>query len=72
MSWFGLHAPAGTPPQAIARLAAAMKAACSMQVVKERLASAGGEEAYLDTPAFRQFLAQDQVRWTKLVEKVKS
>ena len=49
-----------------------MKAACSMQVVKERLASAGGEEAYLDTPAFRQFLAQDQVRWTKLVEKVKS
>ena len=72
LSWYGLHAPAGTPPDVIARLAAAMKEACATPAVKERLAAAGGEEAYLDTAAFKAFLVQDEARWKPLVSKVKS
>jgi tripartite-type tricarboxylate transporter receptor subunit TctC len=72
LSWYGLHAPAGTPPDVIARLAGAMKQACAMPAVKERFVAAGGEEAYLDTAAFKEFLAQDERRWQPLVRKVKS
>lgn len=71
LSWYGLHAPAGTPAAVIARLSDAMKQACAMPVVKERFVSAGGEEAFLDTAAFKQFLAQDEVRWKKLIQKIK-
>ena len=71
LSWYGLHAPAGTPAAVIQRLSDAMKQACAMPVVKERFVSAGGEEAFLDNAAFKQFLAQDEVRWKKLVQKIK-
>ncbi|WP_157667522.1 tripartite tricarboxylate transporter substrate binding protein [Comamonas serinivorans] len=72
LSWYGLHAPAGTPAAVVERLSTAMKAACALPAVKERFVSAGGEEAYLDTAAFKRFLAQDEVRWKQLASKVKS
>ena len=72
LSWYGLHASVGTPAAVIQRLSDAMKQACAMPVVKERFVSAGGEEAFLDNAAFKQFLAQDEVRWKKLVQKIKA
>ena len=72
LSWYGLHAPAGTPAAVIQRLSDAMKQACAMPVVKERFVAAGGEEAFLDNAAFKQFLVQDEVRWKKLVQKIKA
>lgn len=71
LSWYGLHAPAGTPPEVIQKLEAAMKAASATAEVKERLTSAGGEEAFLGTRDFSAFLQSDAQRWEKLVKMIK-
>ncbi len=71
LSWYGLHAPAGTPPEIIATLEAAMRAATATAEVKERLVSAGGEEAFLGTADFKAFLKSDAERWEKLVKMIK-
>lgn len=63
-SWYGLHAPKGTPPGVIAKLAEdAMQRACAMEEVKQRLISAGGEEAFMNTPEFVAFLDKDKKQW---------
>lgn len=71
LSWYGLHAPAGTPVEVIRKLEAAMKAATATTEVKERLANAGGEEAFLGTADFTAFLQSDAQRWEKLVKLIK-
>ena len=70
-SWYGLHAPAGTPQDVILTLEAAMKAATATSEVKERLMTAGGEEAFLGTKDFISFLQSDAQRWEQLVKVIK-
>lgn len=72
LSWYGLHAPAGTPPEAIQKLEAAMRAATATPGVKNSLVNAGGEEAFLGTADFTAFLKSDATRWEKLVKMIKN
>lgn len=71
LSWYGLHAPAGTPPEVVQKLEAAMRAATATPEVKNSLVSAGGEEAFLGTADFSAFIRSDSVRWEKLVKMIK-
>lgn len=71
LSWYGLHAPAGTPQAVIETLEAAMRKATGTPEVKERLVNAGGEEAFLGTRDFVEFLKTDAARWEKLVQLIK-
>jgi len=71
LSWYGLHAPAGTPPEAIQKLEAAMRAATAAPEVKNGLVNAGGEAAFLGTEDFSDFMKSDAVRWEKLVKMIK-
>lgn len=66
LSWYGLHAPAGTPATALRRLEAAVQASLHKPEVRERLASAGGEHAFLGSAEFAQFLRSDQLMWERL------
>ena len=66
VSWYGLHAPAGTPPEALKKLEAAMQAASARAEVKERLVAAGGESAYLNTADFSAFLRTDTQMWERI------
>ena len=68
LSWYGLHAPAGTPPEVIRTLANAMQQACATAEVKQRLISAGGEEAFLGTRDFAAFLDADAKSWAKVLK----
>lgn len=70
LSWYGLHAPAGTPPEVIRVLEAAMQQACATADVKQRLASAGGEEAFLGTKDFSAFVAKDAQQWAQAVKVI--
>ena len=70
LSWYGLSAPAGTPPEVIRALATAMQQACATPEVKQRLASAGGEEAFLGTADFTTFLAKDARNWAEVVKVI--
>ena len=70
LSWYGLHAPAGTPSEVIQKLEAAMKQACATAEVKQRLIAAGGEEAFLGTKDFSAFLAKDTQQWANAVKVI--
>jgi len=55
----------------IRKLEKAVQSASATQQVKERLATAGGEEAFLDQAEFTQFLKTDAVRWERVVKAIK-
>lgn len=71
ISWYGFHVPAGTPPEVIKKLEAAVLAATGTQEVKERLINTGGEEAFLNTAEFTSFLKTDALRWEKVAKAIK-
>ncbi len=70
-SWYGLHAPAVTPPGVVRRLADAARAATADAEVRATAARAGGETAFLDTTDFTAFLAADSARWANTVAALK-
>lgn len=71
ISWYGLHAPAGTPAAILERLDQTLRAAVARSDVQERLVTAGGEAAFLDRPAFIRFLAEDEAMWKRINETLK-
>jgi tripartite-type tricarboxylate transporter receptor subunit TctC len=72
VSWYGLHAPSGTPDAAISALVAAARAATADAEVREAATRAGGETAFLDRAGFAGFLAEDRARWERTVAALKA
>lgn len=70
LSWYGLHAPAGTPADVLRRLVGATAAAARSAEVRERLEAAGGEAGFLGGPDFVTFMAEEQRRWSRFVQTV--
>ncbi len=62
MSWFGFHAPAGTPTPVLERLAEAVRQAVADPEVQARIVGVGAEPAYLAGPAFVRFLQDERQR----------
>jgi len=69
-SWYGLHAPAGTPPDIIAAVAEAARVATADPKAQETAIKAGGETAYLSTKDFTEMLVRDRQRWEKIAAEV--
>jgi len=68
-SWYGLYAPAGTPPEVIAKLgAAAKKAAASPDFVK-KIEQEGLTVVASEPAEFDRFVKAEQVRWAKIVKE---
>ena len=66
ISWYGLHAPAGTPTQVLRKLEAALKTSIQRQETQARLVSAGGEAAFLGTEDFVRFLGTETQMWERI------
>ena len=67
-SWFGVLAPARTPPAIIDKLNAAIGAWLASPEAKEKLASQGAVAAG-GTPAdFARYIASETVKWAKVVK----
>lgn len=66
-SWFGLHAPAGTPAPVVSRLSAALRAAMDDPKVRQQFVTTGAEPAYLDTPAFNAFIDDETLKAKRYV-----
>ncbi|WP_116522173.1 Bug family tripartite tricarboxylate transporter substrate binding protein [Achromobacter insuavis] len=66
--WFGLLAPAGTPPQAIARLQAAAQRALQTDAVRQRLAHDAAEPSGAGPAEFAAFIDAEERRWSKVVK----
>lgn len=67
-SWYAFHVPAGTPREVVQRLSTAVGAAAAAPEVQARLATAGGEAAFLGTAEFESFLRSDTERWQRFAK----
>lgn len=68
VSWYGLHAPVGTPTAVVEKLAQALRMAIEDKEVEARLSSVGAEAAYLDTAEFEVFLTSELGKGKKFVQ----
>jgi tripartite-type tricarboxylate transporter receptor subunit TctC len=68
VGWYGVTAPAGTPADIVAKLAAAIVAAGGDAIFKSRLVALGVEAAPMTTPQFKQFVADEIDKWAKVVK----
>jgi tripartite-type tricarboxylate transporter receptor subunit TctC len=66
LQWYGLLAPAGTPPEIVARLHAQTAQALKLQDVKERLASDGAEPVGSTPSDFARFIKDELEKWTNV------
>lgn len=69
VQWFGLLAPAGTPPQAIARLHQAALAALHSDTVRRRLEEDSSTPSGAGPREFAAFIASEQTRWGEVVRR---
>ena len=66
-NWYGMVAPAGTPPAIIAALNGIATEAMRDPTVKQKL-SGQGAELVGDTPEhFRRFIADEIAKWAKVI-----
>jgi tripartite-type tricarboxylate transporter receptor subunit TctC len=67
-SWFGVMAPAGTPPAILDRLATEIEAIVSAPGMRERFLAIGAEPVWNTPREFAAFFREDIERWAKVVE----
>jgi tripartite-type tricarboxylate transporter receptor subunit TctC len=67
-SWFGLLAPAATPPAVITRLNTAIVKVLAQPEVKKKINDQGAD-VYSETPEqFAAFIQQESAKWSKVVK----
>ena len=69
--WNGLFAPAGTPPDLIARVNRDLEAILQQPEVVQRLQTLGSQaEPRMSVPEFEAFMRSERERWVKLVKQL--
>ena len=68
IGWNGVHVPARTPPEIIAKLNADMRQALQANDVQERLTGGGLDIHGYTREEFHQFVLRDLARWAKVVK----
>jgi tripartite-type tricarboxylate transporter receptor subunit TctC len=67
-SWFGLLAPAGTPPEVVNRIQQEVAKSLGTAAVKEKLLAQGAIPGG-NTPAdFAKFIEAEHVKWARVVK----
>jgi len=67
--WFGLVAPAGTPPPIVAKLEKALAEVLAMPDVKDRLTAMGAVIAPLGSQAFAAYIRREMTKWAEVIAK---
>ena len=67
-TWFGLLAPAGTPPDVIAKWNADVVKILNSPDMRERLTAAGAEPAPMTPPEFAAFIQRELARYARIVK----
>ncbi len=65
--WFGVVAPAGTPPAVIARLNAEFTAALNDEAVRSTLRAQGVEPSPSTPEAFEAYIRSETAKWAKVI-----
>jgi putative tricarboxylic transport membrane protein len=69
VSWNALFAPAGTPPEVIAKLNAAIREVLAMPDVKQKLQGLGIEARANSPEEMKAKLVEDIAKWTKVIDQ---
>jgi Uncharacterized protein conserved in bacteria len=65
--WYGVFAPAGTPPEVVARLNREINDILAMSDMKERLAGLGAEPGAMSQQEFAAYVQAEVKKWAKVV-----
>ena len=68
VGWFGLLAPAGTPPEIVRQINQAIVAAVDTQQFRDHLATLGAEPKRQTPEEFGRYINADVAKWSKLVK----
>jgi tripartite-type tricarboxylate transporter receptor subunit TctC len=68
LGWFGLLAPAGTPPALLKRLGDDVNGLLAQPEVRKELVAKGADPGGLTAAEFGTFVRQEQQRWTQLIK----
>jgi tripartite-type tricarboxylate transporter receptor subunit TctC len=66
--WYGICGPKGIPAEIVAKLNAAVNAALAKPELKERFRQLGGEVMPMSPAAFGKLVADETVKWAKVVK----
>ena len=67
VNWWGVLAPAGTPPDIVSRLHGEIVKVLQLPDVRERIATEGGEPSPTSPEQFAKFISAEVVKWGALV-----
>jgi tripartite-type tricarboxylate transporter receptor subunit TctC len=67
--WWGLAAPAKTPPEVITRLSEALQKAMQTPELRKRYATEGGEPVPLSPQEMTSYVQNEVARWRKVVQE---
>ena len=65
--WYGMAAPAKTPPDVVARVGAALADVDQMPDVQQKLTPLGYNLGYVDSRHFAEKIANDYARYGKVI-----
>jgi len=65
--WLGMFAPAGTPPQIVAKVAGALKDALTDPKVSAEMTMLATEPAYLAPDAFGRYISSESRKWGDII-----
>lgn len=67
--WFGLVAPAGTPPAIVKRLHAEFTAALNDEAIKTQMRSSGMEPLASSVEGFEAYIKSETLKWAKVIRQ---
>ena len=69
LTWFGLYAPAGTPPATVRKLEQAVKVVSTDASLREKMAQQGLKVEGSDSASFKQYMQSESTKWGDLVRR---
>ena len=66
--WFGVVAPAGTPPEVVARLNAEITGALNDEANKTAMRNLGVEPAPSTPEAFEAYIRSESQKWSRVIK----
>ena len=70
-NWWGILAPAGTPPAIVKRLHGEISAVVAMPEIRKRFEAEGAEAVNIGPAEFGKFIRTETVKWSKVVRDAK-
>jgi len=68
-SWNAFYAPAGTPPEVLAALNAALQKTLASAQLKDRLASQGTQLYTGSADEYQRFITAEKSKWADIVKR---